>query len=71
MSSKRKAASGSTTVTVDNGEAHTAKRRKVPVSVRTVLLFDDSSLRLVIEMLWEEERSIKQAAAAFKHFVLR
>lgn len=32
MSSKRKAASGPATVAADNGDAHTAKRRKLPVS---------------------------------------
>ena len=32
MSSKRKAASGPATVAAENGDAHTAKRRKLPVS---------------------------------------
>lgn len=36
MSSKRKAASGSAAVAVDDGDAHTAKRRKLPVSTATV-----------------------------------
>ena len=33
MSSKRKAASGSAAFVADNGDAHTAKRRKLPVSI--------------------------------------
>ena len=53
MSSKRKAASGLAAVAVDDGDAHAAKRRKLPVStaiVDSVLCHSVTVGGLVVEL---------------------
>lgn len=65
MSSKRKATSGPATVAADDGDAHAAKRRKLPVSTTIVHRCESVLWKLIGFVVgW---RKLNQAAAVFKH----